>query len=205
MMRRSQFSIVLILSISVGIAAFTSHKAYPLNTGANGEQASDKGQPLPPQYAANSVHQNGEEASCRAFVQDFYDWYWNQFAEKPEKHQLHTTDDVLQRKPSVVAPELARLLKKNEDGKSATGKIGNLDFDPFMNGNGGEKGKFLVTSVRVSNGTCRTTVKGSSEIRPELKKYQSTWKFVNFHYSFYSEDGKTKRLPDDDLMHILNR
>jgi hypothetical protein len=44
---------------------------------------------------------------------------------------------------------------------------------------------------------------------------RSGWIFVNFHYSYYSEDGKTKAvytedgktkdLPDDDLIHILSQ
>jgi hypothetical protein len=188
MMRLLHLPIVLILSITIFISTWSCGKP------------SAKEETKPPQHAVDV--KNNEEASCRAFVQEFYDWYWNQFADKGGDPR--SRDDVLKRRPSLLSPELTRLIKKEEDEMSATGQIGNLDFDPFLNSQD-MSGKFLVTSVQISNGVCRATVKGSSEVRPELQKSGSTWIFVNFHYSFYSEDGKTKRFPDDDLIHILKR
>jgi hypothetical protein len=205
-MRLLQLPTVLFMSIAFVMPTSSSLKASSSDTGTNTQQTKAKGQTKALHQAAIDVSQNEEESSCRGFVQKFYDWYWNQFADKPGAQNLdsHSIEDALKLRPSVLSPELMRSIKKEEDEMRASGQIGNLDFDPFLNSQD-MSGKFLVTSVHVSNGICRTTVKGSSEVRPELKKSGSTWIFVNFHYSFYSEDGKKKRFPDNDLMHILNR
>jgi hypothetical protein len=205
-MRLLQWPKVLFMSIAVLIPTCSYHKASTSNTETDTQQMKANVQIKPLHPTAIDAYQNEEEASCHGFVQKFYDWYWNQFADKADAQNLnpHSIEDVLKLRPSVLSPELARLIKKEEDAMRATGQIGNLDFDPFLNGQDMSE-KFLVTRVHVSNGVCRTTVKGSSEVRPELKKSGSTWIFVNFHYSFYSEDGMKKMLPDNDLIHILNR
>jgi hypothetical protein len=201
-MRRLQSSAVLIIALLFVIPAYSCRNISPSDTKTDMQQTKNEEAARAPQAAAPGAYRNDEEASCSAFVQKFYDWDWNQFADKDLSP--HSIEDVLQLRPSVLSPELASLIKKERDAVRATGKIGNLDFDPFLNSQD-MSGKFMVTSVHVSNGLCRAIVKGSSEVRPELKKSESTWIFTNFHYSFYSEDGKNKRFPDDDLMHILNR
>jgi hypothetical protein len=155
---------------------------------------------------------NPEEQSCRAFVQKFYDWYWNQFADKADdptfdSHKLHGYDDALRLQPPVLSQQLIMLIKKDEkESKEAGGEIVNLDFDPFLNSNGPD-GKYLVHEVSIHDGVCQANIEGghgNHEVA-ELKKISSTWNIINFHYSYFSEDGKTKLFPDDDLIHILNR
>jgi len=142
-------------------------------------------------------------------VQKFYDWYWNQFADKAndlnfDLHKLHWYDDALRLKPPVLSPELIRLIKKDEDeSKAAGGDIVNLDFDPFLNSQDAQ-GKYVVGRVVIARDRCRATL-AAGHMDAELQKSGSIWLFVNFHYSYYSEDGKKKEFPNDDLLHILSR
>lgn len=153
-----------------------------------------------------------DEQSCKVFVQKFYDWYWNQFADKADdpkfdEHNLHDYDDALRLKPPVLSPELARLIEKDrQESKAAGGDIVNLDFDPFLNSNG-PVGKYVVQRVGVLNGECKANLEGGHGVHEvaELRRTGSAWMFVNFRYSFYSEDGKARMSPDNDLIHILNR
>ena len=96
----------------------------------------------------------------------------------------------------------ADLKARNTDG------IVGLEIDPFINdGNGpGANAPFNVQSAVINRDSCQVKLTRGyqgSEVRPELMKTQSGWIFTNFHYSFYGEDGKTKELPDDDLIHML--
>ena len=147
--------------------------------------------------------------SCRLFVQKFYDWYWNQFADKADdpnfdKHKLHWYDDAVKLKPAVLNQELIKLIEKDEAAsKAAGGDIVNLEFDPFLNSQD-PQGKYLVSKVSVTSDHCMATIDSGHEVA-ELKKSGSSWLFVNFHYSFYSEDGKKKEFPDEDLVYILSR
>jgi hypothetical protein len=50
----------------------------------------------PPMHGtAISIKQNEEEASCRAFVQNFYNWYLNQLADKAENVGRTMDDDLI--------------------------------------------------------------------------------------------------------------
>ena len=98
----------------------------------------------------------------------------------------------------------ATLKAKNRD------VIIGLEISPFLNdGNGdGASAPYSVESVVVEDGRCHATLGRAmleSEVRPELTKTRSSWIFVNFHYSFFSEDGTRKKSPDNDLVHMLNR
>ena len=66
------------------------------------------------------------------------------------------------------------------------------------------QGKYVARRVVIDGDNCRAKIDGGSEIA-ELRKSGSSWLFVNFRYSYYSEDGKRKESPDDDLVHILSR
>lgn len=155
---------------------------------------------------------DADEQSCKVFVQKFYDWYWNQFADevddpKFDTRKLHVYDDPLQLKPPVLSKELARLIEKDRQAsRAAGGDIVSLDFDPFLNSNG-PVGKYTVRKVEVLDGACQANIEGGHGVREvaELKKSGSGWLFANFQYSYYSEDGKTKEFPDNDLVHILSR
>jgi hypothetical protein len=147
--------------------------------------------------------------SCQAFVQKFYDWYWNQFADKADdpkfdQKKLHSYYDTLRLNPPVLSQDLIRLIEKDiAASKAEGGDIVNLDFDPFLNSQD-PQGRYLVNRATVTGGTCEASIERGHEIA-ELKGTGSTWLFVNFRYSFFSVDDKTKRFPDDDLIHILKR
>jgi hypothetical protein len=146
--------------------------------------------------------------SCRAFVQKFYDWYWNQFADHAnnssyDMRKQHTYYEVARLQPPVLSQELIRLIKRDEKLQEEAQGIANLDFDPFLNTQDPE-GKYLVNSTTVADGQCQAHFE-RRHLFAELKKSGSTWSFTNFHYSFYTEDGKTKEAPDADLIEILSQ
>jgi hypothetical protein len=67
---------------------------------------------------------------------------------------------------------------------------------------------FIVQSIAVDGQGCEATFNRQWPewgVRHELVKTRSGWKFVNFHYSFYIEDGKTKVAPDTDLIQIQSQ
>lgn len=143
-----------------------------------------------------------DEASCRTFVQQFYDWYVN-----PHNGLGHAWFDVAKLKPQILSPELVKLLKKEDNAQKACGCIDHLDSDPFLNSQDPDR-KYVVEKVAVAGGRCNAIVKGASgagEVRPELMQTTTGWVFINFHYSFYSEDGKKKLFPDNDLIHMLKQ
>jgi len=143
-----------------------------------------------------------DEQSCRAFVQKFYDWYWNQTSgdSTAKQHDYHET---LELKPAALSPELIRLIKRDDARQIAVGGIANLDFDPFLNSQDPE-GKFDVVQVTVKGAVCRAML-SQRDIVTEAKRTGPSWVFSNFYYSFYSEDRRKKEAPDDDLVHILSQ
>jgi len=144
---------------------------------------------------------NRDEVSCRAFVQQFYDWYVNPYVTHGQGPAWY---DVGRLKPQILSPELRRLLMKESDEEKACGCIDHLDSDPFVNSQDPYR-KYVVKSVSAADGQCNAIVEGATEVRPELMRTATGWVFVNFHYRYYSEDGKTKLYPDDDLIHMLKR
>jgi len=142
--------------------------------------------------------------SCRDFVQSFYDRYWNQYLGrmKDSNFSLPGTGEVLAMKPPVLSKQLIELIRKDERESRAHDEVGNLDFDPFLNSQN-PQGRYLVGKVDRSSDVCRAAIP-RAHIVAELKQIGSAWIFVNFHYSFYKLDGKTKESPDADLLQILN-
>lgn len=149
-----------------------------------------------------------DEQSCRSFVQKFYDWYWNRFADhandpKFDMRKEPTYHDVARLHPPVLSPKLIRLIKRDERLQEKAKGIANLDFDPFLNTQDSE-GRYLVSSASVANGQCQVQIE-HGHLTAELRKSGSAWVFANIHYSFYAEDGKTKQAPDADLIGILSQ
>jgi len=154
-----------------------------------------------------------DERSCGAFVQDFYDWY-----ETPVKALSGHRDrelydaDVLEMRPASLDKELYRLLKEDRDCIHKSKGICKLDFDPFFNSQD-PSDKYLIKEVRLNGNRCTASMKeirngrlqNSVRVQPELEWHTRRWVFVNFHYSFFSEDGNKKERPDDDLLHILRQ
>jgi hypothetical protein len=142
------------------------------------------------QRPASAPVQAETEKSCRDFVQDFYDWYFdklNAAAGKPNSGS--TVDDVLRRRPRVLTEKLDRLLRDDETAAARSpGEIVGLDFDPFINAQDWD-GKYFVKRVDVTGGDCRASVWGLDSghqleiVEPELEMQDGKWVFVNFHYS----------------------
>jgi hypothetical protein len=165
--------------------------------------------PLAPALPVKPSAPSPEEQSCQAFVQNFYDWYWNRYAGKAnsvsfDMRQLPKVETVLNRKPPVLSPELTQLLADNEKKKLATHERGNLDFDPFW-GNQDAQGMYVVGRVSVTGDRCKASIPQGDEIA-ELQKAGSSWLFVNFYYCFVAYDSTVGRhCPDTDLMQILKQ
>jgi len=141
-------------------------------------------------------------------VQKFYDWYWNQFADKAndpsfDMRRLHTYHEVVRLRSGALSPRLIRLFKRDERLSEAAHGIANLDFDPFLNSQDPE-GKFDVVSVTVNRGECRSEL-SQRDIVAVAQRRGPGWVFSNFYYSFFSEDRRKKEAPDDNLVHILSQ
>jgi hypothetical protein len=144
-----------------------------------------------------------QEASCRSFVQSFYNWY---IASGKKGGADSTVETALKKRPADFSPELRRGLKADIDAsaKSTDGVVG-LDFDPFlasqidpepyeakkvtMNG-----ASYLVDVYATLNGKKGT----HPHVRPELTNVGGHWQFTNFHYLAESKNDK-----EDDLITVL--
>jgi hypothetical protein len=184
-----------------GLSLTACHKKTP----AVHQQSQQLAPPQPPSAPAPSP----DEQSCRAFVQNFYDFYWNRFAERAnhldfDRHQLPKVETVLNRKPPVLSPELTQLLADNEKKKLVTHERGNLDFDPFW-GNENAQGMYVVGRLLVTRDRCKASIPQGDEI-VELQKSGPSWLFVNFYYCFAAYDSTLGRhCPDTDLVQILKQ
>jgi hypothetical protein len=172
-------------------------------------QSAAKGQGVSVQQRAEvrqaNPASNSDERSCRTFVQKFYDWYWNKFADRANDPELklHNYHQVVRLKAPVLSPELVRLIKKDEMASKVAHGIANLDFDPFLNTQD-PQGKYVIDDVTVTNQGCFARF-NKQHIVMELKRSGSSWVFSNFRYGFFSEDGKTRQAPDSDLITILSQ
>lgn len=151
---------------------------------------------------------SADEQSCKEFVQKFYDWYWNRFADEANNLKFDLRKEpndwtVVKHKRSVLSPALYRLLADDEKQMRRTHELGSLDFDPFLNIQD-PLGKYEVGRVGTTGNRCNAAIP-QGHLVAELEKRGSSWVFANFHYSFYSEDGKSKEFPDEDLVQILSR
>ena len=193
--------IVLAGLLIPGLALTACHKKTPV--------AVQKTQQLAPPPPPTTPAPSPEEQSCKAFVQNFYDWYWNRFAEEAnhfgfDRHQLPKVETVLNRKPPTLSPELSQLLADDEKKKQATHQVGKLDFDPFW-GNQNAQGMYMVGRVSVAGDRCKASIPQGDEI-VELQKSGSSWLFVNFYYCFAAYDSTIGRhCPDSDLVQILKQ
>jgi hypothetical protein len=158
-------------------------------------------QTVQPQVA---VPTGDDEQSCRAFVQKFYDWYWNQSSGTANQWP-HGDDEIPALKPAVLSPELIRLMKRDEARAIALGGYANLDFDPFLNSQDAQ-GRYDVVQVTVKRGVCRAKL-SQQDIVAEVRRSGPGWVFSNFYYyyTFNSKDGRKKQALDDDLIHILSQ
>ncbi len=147
------------------------------------------GQPTTP-FAAKA-----DERSCRAFVQEFYDWYTPIAAS--EKYRLTVS---LRTRRLSFDPELWRMLVADDTAQSKADEIVGLDFDPILNTQD-PSSKFVVKRASVKSGRCNAAVVGMNQgvedehVAPELILSNGRWVFVNFHYQSWVT-GKLERSGD---------
>jgi hypothetical protein len=152
--------------------------------------------------ASSLARGQGESAqdvqkSCRTFVQGFYDWYVR------ESDQPTVDASQLAVKQYAFSPELAGQLKEDWAAQAKDpGDIVGLDFDPFIGGNGGVLGRYVVGKITPKGDhylvEISVTESGKTSEKPvvvaELTYKGGRWVFVNFHYG-----------ADGDLLGILKQ
>ncbi|HUN89330.1 MAG TPA: hypothetical protein VMU28_11090 [Terriglobales bacterium] len=123
------------------------------------------------------------EASCRVFVQGFYDWYLPRASRSADAYPA-----VLKSKAQLFSPTLVQALKQDYAASKANpNEVVGLDFDPFLNSQDPST-KFSVSRVKVTGTKCSTEVHGitdgvnNEEVHPELSFVNGNWQFVNFRY-----------------------
>ena len=149
------------------------------------------------------------QQSCLDFVQAFYDWYvptWltSNLKSTATLERWNKSRDPLKFKAQLFSPELARWLKEDYAAQAKVeGDIVGIDFNPFIGGNAGPLGRYVVGKLTRNGERYRVkiycVVSGKKDkvpsVEPELVFKAGRWLFVNFRYP----DGKE----GDDLMSIL--
>jgi len=173
-----------------------------------------------------------DEQSCKAFVQDFYNWYVSgEVAEECKQiKKMHSENtDILNtcKRASefhpvsgislkqALSPKLKELLDKDsaEQAKSTDGIVG-LDSDPFIGGNAGVIYNYLVDNVQMKNGKCFATVNevginGNYEEEGKIYNHlvaeldKSKEKWMISNIHFRIDMGDGKPTMDDDLIQML--
>jgi len=138
-----------------------------------------------------------DAAGCRAFVQEFYDWYYNRSMDTPRAWYTAVED-----RPQAFTPELLRLLRRNAHVQEQKGAIQAFDMDPFLNSQDPE-GRYDGQKARVEGEQCSVALQAASSVRPLLHWEQTHWAFANFRYSFATDQKTGARYPDNDLLHML--
>ena len=153
------------------------------------------------------------EKSCSAFVQGFYDWYVPQWltddlhSDSLFKRWQASRDPLKQRKYRLSA-ELVRRLKEDRAAQDkAPGDIVGLDFDPYIGGNAGPVGRYVVGKITpkakhyLAEVTPQTSVGGKKPVvAAEVAFDNEQWIIVNFHYYLYEKGKPTQRF---DLLTTL--
>jgi hypothetical protein len=147
---------------------------------------------------AQSPATHPDEASCRKFVQTFYDWYVAHGA---------NFETAMKLKPTVLSNDLKQaLLADLAASRKNSGEIVGLDFDPFVNSQDPAP-HYRVGKTSLKNGTCWAEIRGlpapdkasQPDATAELRLEAGQWKFVNFHY------GTDSGPEDENLMSVLRR
>lgn len=135
----------------------------------------------------------GDEKSCREFVQSFYDWY---LPHARTERASPAWDLAVKERGSAFSRELTQLLREDSQAQAkVTGDIVGLDFDPFLYSQDPAQ-RYLAGKTTRQGGACLVEIRRSGHVagRPdvvaELTYGDDRWTFANFHYgkSAYSED-----------------
>ncbi|HUJ32601.1 MAG TPA: hypothetical protein VLY23_15070 [Candidatus Acidoferrum sp.] len=155
----------------------------------------------------NFIHAQGTkegppdpEASCKTFVQEFYDWY---SAKAMDETKIQAAVDIaLKNRSSQLSPELVRALKENAAAEAkGGGQTQAMDFDPFLNSQD-IADRYVIGDIAQKDKTYWVEVYGiwsgrkrlRPDVVPELEFRHGQWIFVNFHY------GQRK---GEDLLNLL--
>jgi hypothetical protein len=143
------------------------------------------------------------DASCRSFVQSFYDWYIK---------QLDSSNGSLKDRPSAFGPKLYDALMEDMEAQAKADEIVGLDWDPILSGNGRPFGDhYLVGRITVkSEAVCwaelHDTPSGKKSDEPvvaaELENKDGQWRFLNFYYAS-PKSGFSNSLSHGGLLTIL--
>lgn len=157
----------------------------------------------PAPLRAQDPEQHQREQSCRSFVQEFYNWYLARSAADQKSRKAGPAGSaVLRSRPQVLGPDLAQLLRADNEAQAKAHELVGLDFDPFFNSQD-PSSKFVVESVHVNDGHCQAVVNGIEQgtkqerVVPELMGAGQGWVFVNFHY------GKSESSGESNLIGVL--
>jgi hypothetical protein len=156
----------------------------------------------PATYADASKSPASSE-SCRAFVQQFYNWY---VKDEKMKGGLTKYDYTLKYKTAMFAPILIQKLKEDAQAAAKTpSELVGLDFDPFINSQE-NPGRMVAQHATMKGDHCFVDVfdtphdpvrKNEPDVIPELTLKNGQWIFVNFHYPTIKPPEK------DDLLTVL--
>ncbi len=152
--------------------------------------------PLPDQSNSQSTTEQSEAQSCRQFVQNFYDSYFDELDKADKKKSaLSAEEQVLQQKPAVLARDLSQALASDRQAQNKEPDyIVGLDFDPFIGAQDWEE-KYSVNSVNLAGGVCRASVWGTDAgkkkamVNPVLTKLSNNWVFTDFFYPEGKQHG----------------
>jgi len=125
--------------------------------------------------------------SCRAFVQDFYNWYSAKAMAETDVSAAMSI--ALKERDAAFSPELLDALRQESAAIKKDGGEDWIDFDVFLNsqdiaeryvmGNVTRHDKaYLVEVYGIWSG--RKSVR--PDVVPELEFKHGQWVFVNFHY-----------------------
>lgn len=139
------------------------------------------------------------EESCRAFVQDFYNWYAQKAANETTNVSMLAL--AVKDRSSDFSPELFQALKEELAAEKKDDGDVWIDFDVFLNsqdvadryeaGSPGRRDKtYWVEVYGIWSGKKRS----KPDVVPELELKRGQWTFVNFHY------GERK---GQDLLNVL--
>jgi len=152
---------------------------------------------------AGTAAPQGQQAACKRFVQEFYDWYCKT---TPQGLSDLPEDRAMKDRGSSFSPSLRQKLKDDfEASARVKDEIVGLDFDPYLNsqdpdehyvaGKVTSSGKnYLVEMHGVRGGKQNT----GPDVTPEVASENGKFVFVNFHY------GKSEFPENENLVSILD-
>ncbi len=144
----------------------------------------------------------GDQQACKAFVQQFYDWYVPKVLAAKEQRAW---DIAMKEKSQDFAPDLVMQLREDSAAQDKVkDDIVGLDFDPFLNTNDPAK-KYVLGNVTTHGDSCLVEVfavnAGKRSAKPdvvaEVQRANGALRFANFHY------GKSDSSPDENLLRTL--